>query len=208
MNLVCLRSWYVMLGMDYHSYIFDPLCFIEISVCLLTAAGLNVSLIPLRISKEIIMRLAAYSLFAFYIIYAADALFLRKLMAHGIDKLHVMAYAKSHINADLIGVLSSMGTSAMLSCAVMAAPFAFFLLMLMKPFRNLVLYLLTIAFCFFAAGLMRILSMAGSFNLAQGVLALVGALAAYVIFFFPPLKKVMTDVGLIIGDYDDDDDDY
>ena len=199
---------YVMLGMDYHSYIFDPLCFVEISVCLLTAVGLNVSLIQFRISKEIIMRLAAYSLFAFYIIYAADALFLRKLLAHGIDKTHVIAYAKSHINADLIGGLSTMGTNAMLSCAVMMVPFAFFLLMLMKPFRNLLLYILTVVFCFFAVGMLRILSMAGSFNLSQGVMAFVGALGAYLIFFFPPLKKVMTDVGLIIGDYDDDDDDY
>ena len=198
---------YVMLGMNYHSYIFDPLCFVEVSVCLLTAVGLNVSLIPLRISKEVIMRLAAYALFAFYLIYAADALFLRKLLATGIDKSNVMTYAKSHISADVVGGLSAMGREEMLSCAIMAAPFAFFLLILIKPFRNPMLYLLTMMFSFFAVGTMRILCMSGTFNLSQGCMALAGTGVAYIVFFFPPLRNLLTDVGLITWDYDEDDDD-
>lgn len=197
---------YVMVGMDYHSTIFDPLCFIEISVCLLTAVGLNTSLIPFRVGKEIIMRLAAYALFAYYVIYAADALFLKKLLAYGIDREHALAYAKSHINADVAEGLTAMGNSGMLGCALFVVPIAFMLLMLFKPFRNIVLYLLTIAVMFFAVGGLRILTLSGEFNLSQGCMAVTGAVAAYIVFVFPPLQRVLTNAGLILWEFDDEDD--
>ena len=198
---------YVMIEMDYHSNLFDPLCFIEISICLLTAVGLNVSLIPFRVGKEMIMRTAAYALFAFYAIYAADALFLPRLLRFGIDKDHVMAYAKININANVVDGLTAMGNSGMLGYAMFMVPFAFILLVLFKPFRNIVLYLLTMAFLFFAASLLRLLTMSGPFNLAEGCMAITGAVAAYVIFVFPPLQNLMVNAGLILWEYDDDEDD-
>ena len=194
---------YVMTEMDYHSSVFDPLCFIEISLCFLTAIGLNASLIPFRVGKEMIMRIAAYALFAYYVIYAADQLFLKRLLTFGIDKEHFMAYAKSNINMDVTGGLSAMGYNGMLGCVLFVLPFAFMLLMLFKPLRNVLLYLLTVAFLFFAVSAVRILTLSGSFDLAQGCMAAVGAVAAYVIFALPPINRLMNGAGLIVWDYDE-----
>ena len=80
------------------------------------------------------------------------------------------------------------------------------LLMLFKPFRNIVLYLLTIAFFFFAVGALRIVTLSGSFNLSQGCMAIAGAVAAYIIFLLPPLQRLMNDAGLILWEYDDEED--
>ena len=195
---------YVMVGMDYHSTIFDPLCFMEIAVCLLTAVGLNAASIPFRVAKEMIMRIAAYALFAYYVIYASDALFLKRLLAYGIDKDHALAYAKTHINADVVEGLTAMGNSGMLGCALFVLPIAFMLLMLFRPFRNIVLYLLTVAFLFFAVGTLRILTMSGTFDFSQGCMAVTGTVAAYILFIFPPLQRLMTDSGLILWEYDDE----
>ncbi len=197
---------YTMLCMNYHSYIFDPLCFIEITICLLTAVGINASLIQFRVGKEVIMRVAAFALFGFYCVYAADSLFLKKLLADGIDKDNFISYAKGHINADVVDGLSAMSTTDMFSCAMMVVPFAFMLLMLFKPFREIVLYMLTIAFLFFAVGAVRMLCLVGSFNLSQGCMALAGAIAAYLLFVFPPFNRLLYNSGLLLWEYDDDDD--
>ena len=197
---------YVMVEMDYHSNIFDPLCFTEITICLLTAVGLNASFIPFRVGKEMIMRIAAYALFAFYVVYAADALFLERLLNNGIDKDHVMAYAKMNIHTDVVGGLTAMGNAGMLGCALFVVPFAFIMLVLFKPFRHIFLYLLTMAFLFFAVSAIRILTMSGSFDLSQGCMAMTGAVAAYVVFVFPPLRELLVNSGLILWEYDDDED--
>lgn len=196
---------YTMIGMEYHSHIFDPLCFIEVAVCLLTAVGLITSPISFRVGKEMIMRLAGYALFAFYTVYAADALFLKNLLAYGINTDNAVSYAKSHINMDVAAGLSAMGTSGMVGCALFVAPFAFMLLILLKPFRNFVLYLLTVAFLFFAVEAVRILTMSGSFNLSQGLMGLSGAMAAYILFILPPVKRLLNEAGLILWDFDEDD---
>lgn len=196
---------YTMLFMDYHSFIFDPLCFIEIAVCLLTAVGLNASRISFRVCKEVIMRLAAYALFAFYSLYAADALFLKNLLSHGIDKDNALGFARANINADIMEGLSAMGYSGMIGCAMLMLPFAFMMLLLLKPFRNILLYLLTVGFLFFSVGIMRILTLSGSFDLAQGCMAFTGAVVAYVIFSIPPIQRLMSDAGLVLWEYDEED---
>ena len=197
---------YILIDMDYHSLIFDSLCFLEIAVCMLTAVGLNASLIPFRVAKEMIMRVAAYALFAFYIIYAADALFLKKLLAFGIDKEHFMAYAKTNVTINVLDGLSAMGKMGMLGCVMFVFPLAFMLLIFFKPFRNVLLYLLTIMFLFFAASSLRILTMSGAFDMSQCFMAIVAAIAAYVAFMFPPINNLLSDSGLIIWEYDDDED--
>ena len=198
---------YIMVCMDYHSYIYDPLCFIEISVCLLTAVGLNAAHIQFRVGKEVIMRIPAFALFAFYIIYAADSLFLKKLLAGGIDKESIVAYAREHINADVISGLTSMSINEMIGCAMMVIPFAFMMLMLLKPFREIVLYILTIVFLFFAVGTVRMLCLVGTFDLSQGCMSLVGAIVAYLLFIFPPVNRILYDAGLILWEYDEEDED-
>ena len=198
---------FVMVEMEYHSHIFDSVCFIEIAICLLTAVGLNASLIPFRVGKEMIMRIAAYALFAYYVIYAAESLFLKRLLQFGIDKDHVMVYAKANIRTDIADGLTAMGNTGMLGCAMFVLPIAFMLLMLFKPFRNVFLYLTTIAFLYFAVSALRILTMSGKFDLSQGCVAIVGAIAAYVIFLFPPLNNLMTNSGLILWEYDDEEED-
>ena len=110
---------YVMVGMDYGSTVFDPLCFIEIAICTLTAVGINASHIQFRVGKEMIMRLAAYSLFVFYVVYSADCLFLKRLLAYGIDKENIVGYAKTHISLDVVNGLTAMGNSGM--CVVCTA---------------------------------------------------------------------------------------
>ena len=153
------------------------------------------------------MSLGAYFLFAYYIIFAADRLFLKRLLAYGIDKDHALAFARSNIDSDLLNGLAAMGNRGMLGCALFVIPFAYLLLMLFKPFRNVLLYLLTISFAFVAASLLRIITLSGPFVLAQGCMTITGAVAAYVLFVFPPLQRLISDCGLITWEYDDDDDD-
>ena len=196
---------YVMVGMDYGSTVFDPLCFIEIAICTLTAVGINASHIQFRVGKEMIMRLAAYSLFVFYVVYSADCLFLKRLLAYGIDKENIVGYAKTHISLDVVNGLTAMGNSGMFGCALFVLPIAFMLLVLFKPFRNLILYLFSIAIMYVAVSTVRIATMSGSFDLSQGCMVITGAAAAYIIFAFPPLKRMITDAGLILWEYNDDD---
>ena len=96
----------------------------------------------------------------------------------------------------------------MLGCALFVVPFSFMLLVLFRPFRSGLLYLLTNTFLFFFVGALRILTMSGPFDLSQGCMVLTGAIAAYIVFLFPPLKNLMIDSGLVLWEYDDDDDEY
>lgn len=195
---------YVMITLEKRSYIMGPLCFMEISVCLLTALGMNAARIPLPFGREMVMRLTAFTLMAFYCVYAADELFLKNLLTDGIRTDGVVKYAGNHFNSDIVGGLSSMSPDGMLSCAIFIAPFAFMLLMLFSPFRNVMLYVLTISVAAFAGGILRILTMSGGFSLAQVCMTLAGAAVTYIFFKLPPLQNIMTAAGLIIWDEDDD----
>ena len=188
---------YVMAVVKYQSYFINPLCFAETSVCLLGAIGLNASLISNRLGKSLLMKLAALMLFLFYCLYAMYTLSLIQPLRDGVGDIDWLTMARDGISFDVGGDIVKMGGIGMAGCAVFVMPFAFFVLLLVKPMRNIGLYFPGMAILLFVAGGLRVITDTGYISLAQSVVCLAGAAVPYFIFMLPPLQSVMRRSGLI-----------
>ena len=194
---------YMMVGMDYHSYLLDPLCFAEISVCMLTAIGLNAARISSRIGKVLIMRTATWFLFLFYCLYVANELFLHRLLADHFVLGHFVPYARSHIAIDF----STLSRLDIAECVMLMLPFAFLLPMVLGFLRNVVLYVFGMVLAIGGVSVLRIVSMAGGVNMGLCCVALASAVMVYIIFMLPPLQNLLRNVGLASWEeiyYDDE----
>lgn len=183
---------YLLVGMDYHSYLLDPLCFAEISVCMLTAIGMNAAAISSRIGKVLIMRTAAWFLFLFYCLYAANELFLHKMIEDHFVIGSFFGFARSHITMDF-GALRAYDIA---ECAMFILPFAFLLPMVLGFLRNFVLYVFAMLCSVGGVAALRVVSMAGGVDLARCCVALGAAVVVYIIFMLPPLQNLMRGAGL------------
>lgn len=197
---------YIMVGMDYRSYLLDPLCFAEVSLCMLTAIGLHTALMESRISRVFIMKTAALFLFLFYCLYAAYHLFLHRMLADRFVLGNYLYYARDHVSGDFSGGMEALGKIGMAECAVFIVPFAFLLLMIFRPCRHILIYGFGMVMVIFGVAALRIVAMAGPVNIAQGVMAMVGALAAYLVYYLPPVHNVMEKYGFApwVEEYDED----
>ena len=201
--LLGVGGMYMMVGMDYHSYLLDPLCFAEISVCMLTAIGLNAALISSRIGKVLIMRTATWFLFLFYCLYVANELFLHKLLADHFELGNFVPYARSHIAIEF----STLGKMDIAECVMLMLPFAFLLPMVLGFLRNVVLYVFGMVLAIGGVSVLRIVSMAGGVNMGLCCVALASAVMVYIIFMLPPLQNLLRNVGLASWEeiyYDDE----
>lgn len=188
---------YIMTVVNYEPYFINPLCFAETSVCLLGALGMNTSQITNRLGKSLFMKLAALALFLFYCLYAMQVLSLTELLHGGVGKVDWLMMARDGISFNIPKDIAVMGSVGMAACAVFVMPFAFFVLLLVKPMRNVVVYFPGMALLLFAAGGLRVITETGYISLAQSVVCLAGTAGAYMIFMLPPLQNVMRRSGLI-----------
>lgn len=182
---------------DYNSHLFDPLCFTEIALCLMTAVGINAALISERSRKTAVMRIAMWCVFLFYCLYAADTLFLDRLMELRFNVGDFTEFARSNISFDILEDLSRMGGLSMAECAVFIMPYAFCVPVLIRSYRNIFLYFLYMTFSVLVAGTLRVIVQAGGVSIAQCLICLIGAAAAYVIFMLPPVQNLLRGVGLL-----------
>lgn len=188
---------YIMTVVNYEPYFINPLCFAETSVCLLSALGLNTSRIANRLSKSLLMKAAALALFLFYCLYAMQVLSLTELLHGGVGQVDWLVMARDGISFNIPKDIEAMGSVGMAQCAVFVMPFAFFVLLLVKPLRNIGWYFPGMALLIFAAGAMRVITETGNISLAQSVVCLGGTAVSYMIFMLPPLQNLMRRSGLI-----------
>lgn len=187
---------YIMAVVQYPSMFINPLCFAETSVCLLGALGLNTSQMANRLFKSLVMKLGTLALFGFYCLYALKVLSMTSLL-HGVGKVDWLAVAREGISFNVPADVAAMGKMGMAQIAVFVIPFAFFLLLLVRPLRNVGVYFCVMPLVLFAAGLLRFITKTGYASLAQCVICLIGAAAAYFLFMLPPLQHLMRRSGLI-----------
>lgn len=188
---------YIMTVVNYEPYFINPLCFAEISVCLLGALGLNTSQIASRWGKSLLMKAAALALFLFYCLYAMQVLSLTGLLRGDVGQVDWLTMAQDGISFNIPKDIAAMGSLGMARCAVLVMPFAFFVLLLVKPLRNIGVYFPVMALLLVAAGGLRVVTETGNISLAQSVVCLAGTAAAYMIFMLPPLQNMMRRSGLI-----------
>ena len=188
---------YIMTVVNYEPYFINPLCFAETSVCLLGALGLNTSQITNRFGQSLLMKAAALALFLFYCLYAMQVLSLTRLLRGGVGQVDWLTLAGNSISFNIPQDIAAMGSLGMAQCAVFVMPFAFFVLLLVKPLRNIGVYFPAMALLLVAAGGLRVVTETGNISLAQSVVCLAGTAVAYMIFMLPPLQNVMRRSGLI-----------
>lgn len=182
---------------DYNSYLLDPLCFTEVALCLMTAVGINAALISDRSRKTSVMRIAMWCVFLFYCLYAADTLFLDRLLELRFNVGDFTEFARSNISFDIFGDLSRMGGVSIVECMVFIIPYAFCVPVLIKSYRNIFLYFLYITFSVLVAGTLRIITLTGGVSITQCLMCLIGAAAAYIVFMLPPMQNLLRSVGLL-----------
>lgn len=188
---------YIITVVNYESYFINTLCFAETAVCLLGALGLNTSQIANRLGQSLLMKAAALAIFLFYCLYAMQVLSLTGLLRGGVGQVDWLTMARDGISFHVAKDIAAMGSVGMAECAVFVMPFAFFVLLLVKPLRNIGLYFPAMALLIFAAGGLRVMAETGHISLAQSVVCLAGTAVAYMIFMLPPLQNVMRRSGLI-----------
>lgn len=179
------------------SYFLDTLCFIEVAMCLITGVGINAAGIAERERKMTIMRTALWFVFVFYCLYTADSLFLHRAMETKFVISDFAEYARAHISFDLFGGLAEMSGWGIFECAFYVLPYAFCVPVLMKSYRNIILYFLYMMFSFLAVSMLRIVTMTGDASLAQWLVCLMGAAVTYVIVMLPPVQDMLRKIGML-----------
>lgn len=179
------------------SYFLDALCFIEVAMCLITGVGINASGIADRGRKMTVMRTALWVMFLFYCLYTADSLFLHRAMETKFAIADFAEYARTHISFDLIGGLTKMSGWGTFECAFYVMPYAFCVPVLVKSYRNIILYFLYMTFSFLAVSTLRIVTMTGDASLAQCLVCLIGAAVTYIVVMLPPVQDMLRRVGLL-----------
>lgn len=188
---------YIMAEVKYKSYFINPLCFVEVSVCLLGALGINTALISNRLIKSLLMKCAALALFLFYCLYAMQTLSLTEPLRDGFGSSNWLVMARDGISFNAVGDVAKMGGLGMAQCMVFVMPFAFFVLILVKPMRIPGIYFSGMAVLLFAAGALRVITETGYISLAQSVICLAGSAISYIIFMLPPMQSLVRSSGLI-----------
>lgn len=181
----------------YNSYLLSSICFTEIAMCFLVSVGLNAELISDRSRKSAVMKIAMWCIFLFYCLYAADILFLNRLLELRFSIGDFTEFAHNNISFDLFGDLSHMEGKSMAACVLFIMPYAFCVPVLIKSYRNIFLYFLYMTFSVLVAGTLRIVVQTGGISIAQCLMCLVGAAAAYIIFMLPPVQNILRRVGLL-----------
>ena len=196
--LACgMAGIYIMTAVDYQSLLLDPLCFTESAVCLLTALGLNTSLIQSRGGKCLLMKAATLALLLFYCVYALHVLSMTDVLRSGLGHVDWLTVAREGLDFNVAADYLRMGRRGLLECAVFVMPFAFFVLLLVRPMRNVGVFYPCMAVLLLAAGTLRVITGTGKISLLQSVVGLAGSSVSYALFLFPPLQTLMRRTGLI-----------
>ncbi|MGN0473891.1 MAG: hypothetical protein ACI4IJ_02260 [Acutalibacteraceae bacterium] len=188
--------WILVFG-EGLSRFFESLCFIEAALCLLIAVGLNAAEISDNRRKKNIMRAALWSIFIFYCLNAADKLFLHRMIECGFSMEGFAQYVRNSISFDILDGLSEIKGMDILQTILYITPYAFCVPVLMKSYRNIVLYFLYMTFSFMAVSTLQLISMSDGVNLAKYLVCLGGAAAVYIIIMLPPVQSGLRRVGLM-----------
>lgn len=196
--LACgMAGIYIMTAVDYQSLLLDPLCFGESALCLLTALGLNTELIHRRGVKCALMKAVTLALLLFYCVYALHVLSMSDVLREGLGHVDWLAVARDGMNFNVAADYLRMGKRGLVECAVFVMPFAFFVLLLVRPMRNVGVFYPCMAVLLLAAGTLRVITGTGRISLLQSVVGLAGSSVSYALFLFPPLQTLMRRTGLI-----------
>ena len=188
--------WILVFGEGLSRFL-ESLCFIEAALCLLIAVGLNAAQISDSRRKKNIMRTALWAIFIFYCLNAADKLFLHRMIECGFSMEGFAQYVRNSISFDILDGLSEIKGMDILQTILYVTPYAFCVPVLMKSYRNIVLYFLYMTFSFMAVFTLQIISMSDGVNLAKCIVCLVGAAAVYIIIMLPPVQSGLRRVGLM-----------
>ena len=188
---------YIMAVIQYPSLLINAACFAEVVVCLLGALGLNTAGMANRLVKGLVMKLGTLALFGFYGLYVIKTLSMTALLEGSVGKVDWLAVAREGISYNIPADVTTLGTMGMLQMAVLVMPFAFFLLLLVRPLRYVGVYFCVMPLVLFGAGVLRVITKTGYVSLAHCVICLAGAAVAYFIFMLPPLQNLMRRSGLI-----------
>lgn len=187
----------VLVSGEGFSRLIESLCFIEAALCLLIAVGLNASAMCDRERKRKIMRTALWAIFIFYCLNAADKLFLHSMIENGFALGGIVQHAQNNVNFDIFNGLSKMTGTDILQMMLYVLPYTFCVPVLMKSYRNIVLYFLYMTFTFMAVSTLQIISMSSGVSLAGCLVCLAGAAAVYIIIMLPPVQSGLRRVGLL-----------
>ena len=191
----------------YASLPMNALCFMAAAGCLLGALGLHTAGMTNRLLKALVMKLGALALFGFYCLYALRTLGMTVLLHGGVGKIDWLTVAREGIDYNVLKDVTALGYRGMAEVAAFVVPFAFFLLLLVRPLRGVGVYFCVMPLVLIGAGTLRVITHTGSVSLAHCVICLVGAAAAYFLFMLPPLQNIMRRSALIgwARVFDDDD---
>ncbi|MBQ1555497.1 MAG: hypothetical protein IIZ68_08575 [Clostridia bacterium] len=191
----------------YVSLAINALCFMASAGCLLGALGLHTAGMANRLLKALVMKLGALALFGYYCLYALRTLGMTVLIHGGVGKIDWLTVAREGIDYNVPKDVAALGYAGMAEVAAFVVPFAFFLLLLVRPLRNVGVYFCVMPLVLIGAGTLRVITHTGMVSLAHCVICLVGAAAAYFLFMLPPLQNIMRRSALIgwARVFDDDD---
>ncbi len=200
--------WILVLGAGLSDFA-QLLCLVEALLCLLTAVGLNVSAMSKQETKKTIMRTTLWILFVFYCLNVADKLFLHRMIENGFAFGDFMQYAKGNIDFDILGGFSELTWIGITEIILYTVPYAFCVPVLMKSYRNIILYFLYMTCTFLAISTLQIVSMSNCVSLTECLICLAASAVVYIIIMLPPVQHGLRKIGLMewaeINASDDDD---